>query len=256
MFNGNSNYSLADIAAATGNNNNNNDGFCGNGSAWWIIILFLIWGNWGGYGYGNGIFGGAGSTGSGITDGYILTSDFAKVESKLDSVNNGICSLGHDQLAQMNDINQNVSAQGSETRNAITQQTIADMQNINAVTAQITGLSNQIASCCCDNKNAMTQSFADLNYRLAEQSCQTRQTVADSTAAIIANQDANTRSILDFLTQDKIASLQAENQSLKFAASQSEQNNYLVSKLSPCPVPAYVVPNPYASTGCGCACYA
>ena len=28
MFNGNSNYSLADIAAATGNNNN--DGFCGN----------------------------------------------------------------------------------------------------------------------------------------------------------------------------------------------------------------------------------
>ena len=130
------------------------------------------------------------------------------------------------------------------------------MQNINAVTAQITGLSNQIASCCCDSKNAMTQSFADLNYRLAEQSCQTRQTVADSTAAIIANQDANTRSILDFLTQDKIASLQAENQSLKFAASQSEQNNYLVSKLSPCPVPAYVVPNPYASTGCGCACYA
>ena len=254
MFNGNSNYSLADIAAATGNNNN--DSFCGNGSAWWIIILFLIWGNWGGYGYGNGVFGGAGSTGSGITDGYILTSDFAKVESKLDSVNNGICSLGHDQLAQMNDINQNVSTQGSETRNAITQQTIADMQNINAVTAQITGLSNQIASCCCDNKNAMTQSFADLNYRLAEQSCQTRQTVADSTAAIIANQDANTRSILDFLTQDKIASLQAENQSLKFAASQSEQNNYLVSKLSPCPVPAYVVPNPYASTGCGCACYA
>lgn len=252
MFNGNSNYSLADIAAATGNN----DGFGGNGSAWWIIILFLIWGNWGWGGYGNGVFGGTGSTGSGITDGYILTSDFAKVESKLDSVNNGICSLGYDQLAQMNNINQNVSTQGSETRNAITQQTIADMQNINAVTAQITGLSNQVASCCCDSKNAMTQNFADLNYRIAEQSCQTRQTVADSTAAIIANQDANTRSILDFLTQDKIASLQAENQSLKFAASQCEQNNYLVSKLSPCPVPAYVVPNPYASTGCGCACYA
>ena len=37
----------------------------------------------------------------------------------------------------------------------------------------------------------------------------------------MANQDANTRSILDFLTQDKIASLTAENQSLKFAASQA-----------------------------------
>ena len=91
MFNSNTNgYSLSDIAAATGNDRNNNDCFGGNG-AWWIIILFLFcfaggWGNGRG-----GLFGGEGSTASGITDGYILTSDFANIERKIDSVNNGLC---------------------------------------------------------------------------------------------------------------------------------------------------------------------
>ena len=62
--------------------------------------------------------------------------------------------------------------------------------------------------------------------------------------------------IIDFMTQDKIASLTAENQSLKFAASQANQNAFitanqeaqtaeLIRRLStPCPIPAYVVPNP------------
>lgn len=102
--------------------------------------------------------------------------------------------------------------------------------------------------------NKVSTGFSDLNYRLAEQSCQTRQAVADATAAITANQDANTRAILDFMTQDKIATLQAENQSLKFAASQCEQNAYLVSALGPkTPTPAYVVPNPYCNCNtCGC----
>lgn len=81
--------------------------------------------------------------------------------------------------------------------------------------------------------------------------------------------------IIDFMTQDKIASLTAENQSLKFAASQAAQNAFitanqeaqtaeLVRRLSdPCPVPAYVVPNPNCcydarvtlNSGCGgCGC--
>ena len=83
MFNNATNgYSLADIAAATGTNRNDNGfGFGGDG-AWWIIILFLFcFAGWGGN--GNGLFGG-GSTGSGITDGYILTSDFANIERKID----------------------------------------------------------------------------------------------------------------------------------------------------------------------------
>ena len=85
---------------------------------------------------------------------------------------------------------------------------------------------------------------------------------------VLSNANANSRAILDFLTQDKITTLQAENQSLKLAASQANQNSYLtatldaqtnelIRRINPMPVPAYQVPNPYAGCGCnpcGCGC--
>lgn len=53
------NYSLSDIAAATGNGRN--DGMWGGDGCWWII-LFLLFGmfGWGGYGGGFGGYGGGG----------------------------------------------------------------------------------------------------------------------------------------------------------------------------------------------------
>lgn len=245
MFNQSNGYSLSDIAAATGREGN---GMFGGDGAWWIVILFLFafcgWGgNWG----GGGVFGGS----SGVNDGYVLASDFANIERKIDGVNNGLC----DGFYAMNTGMLNGFA---GVNNAITQQTIAEMQNTNAIGAQITGIGTQLQQCCCDMRYETASKFADLNYNLATQSCQTRQAIADSTQAIVANQDANTRSILDFLTQDKIAALTAENQSLKFAASQAAQNAYLVNELSPRAVPAYQVPNPYSGyinncyAACGC----
>lgn len=223
-------YSLADIAAAT----NNNGGFGGDGNgAWWLIVLFLFCFA-GGWGNGNGVFGGGGSTGSGITDGYILTSDFANIERKIDGVNNGLC----DGFYAMNTGMLNGFA---GVNNQITQATIADMQNTNAITGQITGLNNALQSCCCENRYDMASKFADLNYNMATQSCQTRQAIADST-----------KSILDFLTQDKLATLTAENASLKAAANNAAQTWEIVNQLKPCPVPAYVVANPYCNCGsCG-----
>ena len=96
---------------------------------------------------------------------------------------------------------------------------------------------------------------------MATQACDTRNTIQNSTRDIIDNQNSNSRAILDFLTQDKIATLTAENQSLKFQASQAAQNAFftanqeaqtaeLIRRINPMPVPAYQVPNPYA--GCGC----
>lgn len=257
MFNTNgSGYSLADIAAATnGNCRNGGFGFGDDNGAWWIIILFLFCFA-GGWGNGRGGLFGSGSTGSGITDGYILTSDFANVERKIDSVNNGLCdgfyALNTGLLTGFGDVNNN-----------ITQQTIAGMQNTNAITGQLTALGTQMAQCCCDTKYQSATQAADLNYRLAEQSCATRQAIADSSRAITDNADGNTRSILAAIQamqtqalQDKITSLTADNQSLKFAASQSAQNAYLVAALSPTPVPAYQVPNPYTGAygyrACGC----
>ena len=133
------------------------------------------------------------------------------------------------------------------------------MQNTNAITAQLNSMAAQQAACCCDSKTQIAQGFSDLNYNLTTQECQTRQAVTDSARDIIDNQNANTRSILDFLTQDRLSALTAQNLSLKFAASQQGQNAYLVQQLGSKPaMPAYVVPNPYTGSynynygGCGC----
>ena len=124
-------------------------------------------------------------------------------------------------------------------------------------------LSAQLAQCCCDNRAAI----ADLKYTAANESCATRNVIQNTTRDIIDNQNAGTRAILDFLTQDKIATLTAENQSLKFAASQARQNDYLsavadsktaelIRRLgADCPTPAYVVQPPtpvnFPTNGCG-----
>lgn len=66
--------------------------------------------------------------------------------------------------------------------------------------------------------------------------------------------------------QERICALQAENQGLKFQASQAAQNAFiaanqeaqtaeLIRRINPMPVPAYQVPNPFAGCGCGsCGC--
>lgn len=227
MFNSNG-YSLADISAATGGNN----GFFGNEGIWAVIILAIIFG-WGNNGNG-GIFGGSNGNG-GVTDGYILTSDFANIERKIDGVNNGICSLGYDQLAQMNSINQNVSTTGYAIQNAIQADTIANMQNT-------TALASQLSECCCENRVTALQA----QNQAATEACATRQAVADSTATIVqAIRDMQTSAM-----QDKIAELTAMNSDLRFQASQAAQNSYLVSQLgAKQPIPAYVVPSPYCNCG-------
>lgn len=245
MFN--NGVSLADIAAVTGNNRNN-DGMWGDG-AWWIVILLIF--GWGGFG-GNG-WGGNGA-GNGYTDAAIQRGfDNQTVVSKLDGINNGICSLGYDQLAQMNGINTNILQTGFGIQQAINADTVSGMQNTNAIQSTLTNMAAQNASCCCETQRQIERGFADTNYNMATQACQTRQAIADST-----------RSILDYLCQDKIATLQAENNDLRRAASQDRQNallttamtaqtNQIINAVNPTAIPAYVVPNPNAyAYGCGC----
>ena len=114
-----------------------------------------------------------------------------------------------------------------------------------ALTSQLHDMAAANAACCCENGRITERGFADLGYALATQACETRRTVTDATRDILENNNAGVRSILDFLTKDKIDTLTAENASLKLAASQAVQNNYLVGQLAPKAVPAYVVSNPY-----------
>lgn len=262
MLNG-SNYSLSDIAAVTGSNRNNGDGMWGDG-AWWIILLFMFagWGN-GGYGFGGG------NTGSTVREEIAYGFDMNGLENSVRGIQQGLCDGFYAMNTGMLNgfsgvqstlcqgfagINEGINSNSNAIQQAINADLIANMQNTNALTAEITGLGTQLAQCCCDTRYELAKGFSDLGYALATQSCDTRRAIADSTRDIIDNQNEGIRSVLDFLTQDKIASLTAENQTLKFAASQQAQNAYLVGALKdPCPVPAYVVPNPNCCySPCGC----
>ena len=214
-------------------------GFGGDG-AWWLIVLFLFaFCGWGGNGWGNN----AGNSG-GVVDGYVLTSDFANVERKIDSVNQGLCD-GFYQQAQL------VNGTNMAMANGFAQAELSRSNQQTALMQQLTAMQMQAAECCCNTQ----RSIEGVRYDMAAQACDTRNTVQNATRDIIDNANSNSRAILDFLTQSKLSDLQAENQGLKLAASQAAQNSYLVSQLRPSPIPAYTVQNPYCCNqfaGCGC----
>ena len=233
--------------------------------------MFLFAGGWGNGGWGNG----GGATGSTVREEIAYGFDMNGLENSVRGIQQGLCdgfyAMNTGMLNGFNGI-QSTLCQGFAGVNAgmnqntadiiqtINADTIANMQNTNAINAGITALGTQLAQCCCDSRYENAKNYADLSYALATQACDTRRAIADSTRDIIDSNNAGVRSILDFLTQDKIATLTAENQSLKFAASQSAQNAYLVGQLKePCAVPAYIVPNPNCCYGnfstfnnCGC----
>ena len=232
MFNGKG-YNLSDIAAVTGRNGNGGDGLFGD-NGWWIILLFLF------AGWGRG-FGGFGANAEPVglpcaTQADVRAAvDQQTLISKLDQQTYGLADSTYA-------LNSALATGFHGVDTAICTLGYNLQGGLNA-------LSHQLSDCCCENGRAIERGFAETNYNLATQACDTRHTIADSTRDIIENNNAGIRSILDFLTQDKIATLAAENQSLKFAASQAAQNAYLVNELRPAPVPAYTVANPYCCNG-------
>ena len=222
------NYSLSDIAAVTDGNRNN--GMFGNDWAWIIILLLFGYGGRGFGGFGGGYGGGCGVPCATQAD-VRSAVDQQTLISKLDQQTYGLA----DSTYALN--------------NAITNGFFGVQ---NSLCQGFNGISREIADCCCATQRAID----GVNYNLATQSCETRNTIQNTTRDIIDNANANSRAILDFLTQDKIATLTAENQALKFQASQSAQNAFITANQEAqtaelirrlgrdCPIPAYVVPNP------------
>ena len=103
---------------------------------------------------------------------------------------------------------------------------------------------------------------------MATNTCALQNTMNNNTRDIIDNQNAGFRSILDYLCQDKIATLTAENNDLRRAASQDRQNalltsamatqtNQIIDAVRPTPVPSFPASNLYGyscgcNTGCNC----
>lgn len=251
MFNS-TGYSLADIAAATGGNNNDN----GWGNDWWIILLFLFAGGWGNNG---GFAGGGGDRRVCATQEDVRAAvDQQTLLSKLDNQTYGLSDSTYA-------LNNTIMSGFHGVDTALCTLGYQNQQGFNSI-------ANQLSNCCCETQRQVERGFCDLNYNLATQACDTRRAIADSTRDIIDSQNSGTRAILDFLTQDKIAALTAENQTLKFAASQANQNLALgammdantaeiLRRVAPAPIPAYTVPAPYPyglgcapTYNCGCGC--
>ena len=222
MFNSNC-ASVPLVANLDGNCNNN--GWGADGGWWILIILFAIFG-WGGNGFGWG--------GNNGRDGYPCATqadvraavDQQTLISKLDQQTYGLADTF---TALNNTLNNNFRG----IDNAICTLGYQNQQGFNEV-------SHQISDCCC----GVQRSIDGVNYNLATQTNAIQNAMCNNTRDIIDNQNSNTRSILDFLVNDKLATLQAENQNLKLKASQAEQNAYLLNELKPCPSPAYVVQPP------------
>ena len=242
----------ADIAACCGNNNGG-DMFGGGNGGWWLILLFLIFGRGFG-GYGNG--GGGCGCGSPCATQADLAAGFnnSAVLSGINGIDAALCQ-------GFNGVNTAILQSGYNTQ------------------AAINGISHQLSDCCCQTQRAID----GVRYDMATQACETRYQAERNARDITENANTNTRAILDFLVQDKIATLTAENQSLKFAASQSNQNAVLMAAMdankaeilrrtgAECPSPAYLVnaPTPVSfpvnscgqvqfggNCGCGCGGYA
>ena len=229
-----------------GNNGNSGFGSYGNGDWAWIIILFLIFGN--GRGFGNG-FGG-----SGVADNYVLATDFATIDRKLDSVNAGICDAT---FALNNTINNGFFG----VQNSLTQGFSG------LYTALLQGnyaLSSQLADCCCKTQRAID----GVNYNMATNTCAITTNATMNARDIIDAVNANYRALHEEIVanriEDKNAQIQAQQNeinTLRLKASQEAQNNYLISQLGEkCPVPAYVVNGPtpvnFPTNCCGNVAYA
>lgn len=275
----------------------NGGGMGGWGNDWIALaILALIFGDgWGMGGMGgmgmflpfmfmNGGFGGFGGNGCGCgnNNSNAIQADIQRgfdtqsIIGKLDGINNGLCdgfyavntsilnaqSGIQNSLCQgFNSVNTNIMQGNFGLQQAINNAAVANMQGQNA-------LQSQISDCCCGVQRAID----GVNYNMATNTCAITNQMNNNTRDIIESQNAGTRAILDYLCNDKISTLQNENQALRLAASQANQNatigamidastaNIIRRTGNDCPIPAYVVPNPNCcynpavsfNNGCGC----
>lgn len=237
-----------------GNCNNNGMGSWGE-MIFAIIILAMFAG---GDGFGNGgLFGNRGGGASGeIQRGF----DTTNIINKLDGINNGLCDGFYAQntnlLQGFNGINTTLMQGFHGVDNAVCNLGYQTQAGFNA-------LGNQLASCCCETQRAID----GVNYNMATNTCAIQTSMANNTRDILDNQNAGVRAILDKMCQQELDALRSENQNLKLAASQANQNATIGAMISAseatilrrtgaeCPTAAYVVQPPtpvnFPINGCG-----
>jgi len=271
--------SASDVALLTKNNNG-----WGDGNGWWIILLLLALGGYGGFGGGFGGYGGM--MGNYFNNDYAWLSNGQKeimqntnqgfdtlhLSNQIEGIRDGIYGISNAICSSTASINSNVTNGFYNAEIAANNRAVNQMQDTWA-------LSRQLGDCCCENRLATCQT----QNIVQNEGNATRFADANNTRDIITNATANTQAILDKLCQleldgvkaqvdaknDKIADLQRELSMKDLQASQIAQNAFisqgfanevdqLYNRLNNCPVPTTPV---YGRTpiftcnnnnGCGC----
>ena len=212
-----SNYSLADIRAAT----HDDDGYGGQGSWFWIVVLFLFM-----FGFGrNGMWGN--DTNSGALTRAEMTDGFnnQSVLNKLNGIENGLCQGFY---AQNNTALQGFSTIGNQI-----------MQNQFAM-----------KECCCEtNRN-----IDAVRYENSKNTCEITTAIhneGEQTRALIqANTIQNLRDRLEAKSQE----LQTANFQLSQQAQNATLINELRPCAKPAYITCS--PYQARNFGCGCDCFA
>lgn len=207
------NYSLADIRAATKDNDNGD--FMG-GNAWfWIVVLFLFCG-------GNGFGGWGGNAAAANANGALTRAEMEdgfNTQTLLrgqEATQHGLSDIGYSQMQQFN-----------ATQMAIKEAQFAQQ------------------SCCCEtNRN-----IDALRYDTQKQTGELVAAIQAEGSATRELINANTMQML----RDKLADRDRDILARDMQLSQMSQNQYLVGELRPCARPAYITCSPYTSqSSCGC----
>ena len=241
---------------------NNGNGMFGNDWAWIVILLLFGWGRGFG-GYGNGFGGGSFGYSPCATQAdvrsavdqqtliskidqqtYGIADTFTALNNTLNNnfrgIDNAICTLGYQGAQHANAIQSQLADCCCGIKSEIKDVAYANAMNTNQ-------LDRRISDCCCEAEKMNLQNRFDMQTY----NCNTLQAI-----------DKVGDRIIDYLTNEKTQALRDENFALRLAASQAQQNEALLNKLSPCPTPAYFVPNPNCcynanvtySNACGCGC--
>lgn len=207
-----SNYSLADIRAAT--HDNDNDGWGGGDGGWfWIVVLFLFMFGFG----GNGMWGNNGALNGALTRADLCQDmNFQQLENGVRGIQQGLCDGFYAQNTTMLQGFSGLGMQVAENRFAAQQ-------------------------CCCETNRNIDATRYDAQKNTCEITTAIHAEGEQTRALINANTMQNLR--------DKLADKDRDILARDIQLSQIAQTNSIVDQIRPCPIPAYQTCNPWGCNG-------